>query len=345
MTAAAVVSLFFFQIDALHSLIVFGVAVALTALIVRRLRAGGMPWWLVFLGLIPVVGWIILAALVSRLDGEQTDAGRVKVAKAVVPFVATLVVLALLVVSATLAVGREDTISPEAAESAGPVNLEPSEEDTPGTESLPVPQDALAAEPDPELDPPAPPVEEETLGLEVTAKGFDQLVAGLTVTPEVTAGYDRDLFRHWSDADGDGCDTRREVLIAESVTPVTVGGGCSLSGGEWVSAFDGARTTDPSTFDVDHFVPLKEAWDSGAHAWDNTRRERFANDLDYAGSLIAVSASSNRSKGASDPAEWLPPNASYHCQYVITWVEVKLRWQLSADAAEVAALRKYGARC
>jgi len=110
MTAAAVVSLFFFQIDALHSLIVFGVAVALTALIVRRLRAGGMPWWLVFLGLIPVVGWIILAALVSRLDGEQTDAGRVKVAKAVVPFVATLVVLALLVVSATLAVGREDTI-------------------------------------------------------------------------------------------------------------------------------------------------------------------------------------------------------------------------------------------
>jgi len=135
------------------------------------------------------------------------------------------------------------------------------------------------------------------------------------------------------------------VLIAESVTPVTVGGGCSLSGGEWVSAFDGVRTTDPSTFDVDHFVPLKEAWDSGAHAWDNTRRERFANDLDYAGSLIAVSASSNRSKGASDPAEWLPPNASYHCQYVITWVEVKLRWQLSADAAEVAALRKYGARC
>jgi len=58
-----------------------------------------------------------------------------------------------------------------------------------------------------------------------------------------------------------------------------------------------------------------------------------------------VSASSNRSKGASDPAEWLPPNGGYHCQYVITWVEVKLRWQLSADAAEIAALRNYGARC
>jgi len=352
MTAAAVVSLFFFQIEALHSLIVFGVAVALSGLIVRRLRAGEMPWWLVFLGFIPIVGWIILAALVSHPrpesphpDGEQTEGGRITVARVVLPFVATFVTLALLVASAALAVGREDTTSPEAAESAGPVNLEPSEKDPPGTESLSVPREAPAAEPDPELDPPAPPEEEETLGLEVTVEGFDQLVGRLTVAPEVTAGYDRDLFRHWSDADGDGCDTRREVLIAESVTPVTVGGSCSLNGGEWVSAFDGVRTTDPSTFDVDHFVPLKEAWDSGADAWDETRREGFANDIEYAGSLIAVSASSNRSKGASDPAEWLPPNGGYHCQYVITWVEVKLLWDLSADTVEIAALKNYGAGC
>jgi hypothetical protein len=135
------------------------------------------------------------------------------------------------------------------------------------------------------------------------------------------------------------------VLIAESVTPVTVGGGCSITGGEWVSAFDGVRTTDPSTFDVDHFVPLKEAWDSGADAWDEARREGFASDLEYAGSLIAVSASSNRTKGASDPAEWLPPSAAYHCQYIVTWVRVKLLWDLSADTAEIAALKNYGAGC
>jgi len=208
-----------------------------------------------------------------------------------------------------------------------------------------LPQEEPHADPKPGPDDPAPPLDEQTLGLEFSADGFDQLVARLAVAPEVTAGYDRDLFRHWSDTDGDGCDTRREVLIAESVTLVTVGRGCSLSGGEWISAFDGVSTTDPSTFDVDHFVPLKEAWDSGADAWDSNRRENFANDLGHEGSLIAVSASSNRTKGAGNPAEWLPPNAEYYCQYVSTWVEVKLRWQLSADSAEIAALKKYGVGC
>jgi hypothetical protein len=85
--------------------------------------------------------------------------------------------------------------------------------------------------------------------------------------------------------------------------------------------------------------------DSCAHAWVSTQRQRFAHDLDYAGSLIAVSASSNRSKGARDPAEWLPPNASYRCEYVQIWVEVKLRWNLSVDPAEVSALRSVGDGC
>lgn len=119
------------------------------------------------------------------------------------------------------------------------------------------------------------------------------------------------------------------MLIAESQTPVSVGGGCSLSGGQWYSAFDGVVTTDPSSFDVDHFVPLKEAWDSGAHAWDSGTRQRFANDLDYAGSLIA---------------EWLPM-PSYRCEYVRNWVEVKLRWDLSADPGEINALRSVGSAC
>jgi hypothetical protein len=186
--------------------------------------------------------------------------------------------------------------------------------------------------------PPAPPVAG-------TASGLEGLVSQLRVEPEFVGGYNRDLFRHWIDADGDGCDTRREVLIAESLTPVSVGARCSLSGGSWYSAFDGVSTTDASSFDIDHFVPLKEAWDSGAHGWDSVTRQRFANDLDYAGSLIAVSASSNRSKGASDPAEWMPPNRSYWCVYLVTWVEVKIRWNLSADSSEVAAIRSAGAGC
>ena len=156
----------------------------------------------------------------------------------------------------------------------------------------------------------------------------------MLIAPEHEGGYDRKLFKHWSDIDGDGCDTRREVLIEESLTPITVGSGCSLLGGTWFSAFDGAETNDPSKFDVDHMVPLKEAWDSGAWAWDPQRRQAFANDMSIPESLIAVSASSNRSKGAKDPAEWLPPRKEFHCQYVDAWTKVKKLWDLSMDQAE-----------
>ena len=110
---------------------------------------------------------------------------------------------------------------------------------------------------------------------------------------EQPSGYDRGLFRHWVDSDGDGCDTRREVLITEAVTAPTVGGGCGLSDGVWVSRYDGVTETGTGRgFDIDHLVPLKEAWDSGAHGWDAQTRERFANDLGYEHSLVAVSAGS-----------------------------------------------------
>ncbi len=176
--------------------------------------------------------------------------------------------------------------------------------------------------------------------------GLISLLGGLVVEAEQADGYDRGLFRHWVDADGDGCDTRREVLIAEAVTAPTVGGGCALSDGVWVSRYDSETETGSGRgFDVDHLVPLKEAWDSGAHSWDPATRERFANDLGYEHSLVAVSAGSNRSKGAQDPATWLPPESSQRCWYAAAWVNVKARWDLSVDAAEADTLRSILSDC
>ena len=172
-------------------------------------------------------------------------------------------------------------------------------------------------------------------GAEMT---LGQLLALLTTAPEDRTGYDRSLFRHWIDADGDGCNTRREVLITEAVVPPTVGGGCSLIGGRWVSLYDGLILTDASRLDIDHVVALGEAWDSGASAWSADRRMRFANDMDVPWALIAVSAASNRSKSDEDPADWLPPDSDDLCPFVSAWIAVKVRWDLSVDQREREAL-------
>ena len=181
--------------------------------------------------------------------------------------------------------------------------------------------------------------------VETSASSLSTLIESLEVAEETPNGYDRGLFKHWVDADGDGCNAREEVLIAESLKKVTVGSSCSISGGEWVSAFDLVVTTNPSNFDVDHFVPLKEAWDSGASEWDSATRQSFANDLGYEMSLIAVSASSNRSKSDRDPADWLPPNADYRCEYAVAWAQVKSRWSLSIDPKEKVALLGLADEC
>ncbi len=171
------------------------------------------------------------------------------------------------------------------------------------------------------------------------------LLAQLQVATEHPAGYDRSLFPLWTDSDGDGCNTRYEVLIAEATRRPTIGSGCSLSGGRWFSVYDGVSTTDPSTFDVDHVVPLAEAWQSGAWNWNTDTRTRYANDLGYAADLVAVTAHSNRSKGDREPAGWSPPRASFRCRYYAWWVAVKWRWQLAVNPTEKVWLRNHLAAC
>ena len=171
------------------------------------------------------------------------------------------------------------------------------------------------------------------------------LIAGLTVATEVRTGYDRDLFPLWIDADGDGCNTRYEVLIAEATTAPTVGSGCSLTGGRWYSYYDNAYWTLPADLDIDHMVPLAEAWDSGARSWTTARRQAYANDLGDARPLVAVTDNVNQSKGDRDPAEWMPSYSGATCRYVNEWVADKTRWRLTADSAEKAALTSLAAGC
>jgi hypothetical protein len=154
----------------------------------------------------------------------------------------------------------------------------------------------------------------------------------LVITDDQIGGYSRNLFKHWIDVDKDGCNTRYEVLIAEAVVKPKVGAGCYLTGGRWRSSYDGKVFTNPTGLDIDHMVPLAEAWRSGAWAWTAAQRMDFANDLEDSRSLLAVTASLNRSKGDRDVAAWLPAKAQ--CSYISNWIAVKWRFDLSVDPIE-----------
>ena len=157
----------------------------------------------------------------------------------------------------------------------------------------------------------------------------------LTVAAESHAStYDRDLFPTWITISGT-CDTR-EYVIKRDGTNVVTNSACTATSGNWTSAYDGVTTTNASNFDIDHLVPLAEAWASGAWSWTTAQRQGLANDTTRP-QLIAVSASSNRSKGDDDPAEWLP-QASFQCTYARAWVQVKHYYNLSVDSTEKSAL-------
>lgn len=170
-------------------------------------------------------------------------------------------------------------------------------------------------------------------------------VESVPVADEVREGYDRALFPHWIDADRDGCHTRQEVLLAESVADPQIGERCVLTGGQWHSYYDHVTWDEGSRLDIDHVVALAEAWDSGARSWTTDERRSFANDLGDPRSLVAVTGAVNRSKADQDPATWLPPDPAATCRFLTEWVVVKHRWGLTVDAAEQEALLREVQTC
>ena len=166
------------------------------------------------------------------------------------------------------------------------------------------------------------------------------LLQTVRVENEYQVGYDRALFEHWRDIDGDGCDSRDQVLKRDSISlPQVDPVNCNVIAGDWVSPYDGAKWTNPSDIDIDHVIALKEAWDSGAWAWSAAQRKAFANDTSDSRTLLAVTDSVNQSKSDKDPSNWLPPLQSYTCTYLGNWIAVKVRWSLSMDSSEFGRIK------
>jgi hypothetical protein len=162
-----------------------------------------------------------------------------------------------------------------------------------------------------------------------------QLAKLRVAAPLSEAGYDRDRFPHW-DETGGGCDTRDEILKRDAIR-ISVAAGCAIRSGRWRDPYGGTTTRNWHTLDIDHVVPLANAWRSGAKRWTGKRREMYANDP---GVLLAVTAHLNRQKGDDGPEEWLPPRAAFRVTYAVDWVGIKAHYGLSVTRAEQAALRR-----
>jgi len=168
---------------------------------------------------------------------------------------------------------------------------------------------------------------------EATARS--ELAALRVATDGSSSGYSRDKFPHWNTVSG-ACNTRETVLKRDGSGVVT-DSSCAATSGSWYSPYDGATWSAAADVDIDHVIPLSNAWKTGAASWTTTRRSQFANDLTNP-QLIAVTDNVNQSKGDQTPATWKPSRTAYWCTYSKMWIHVKYRYTLTINSAEKSAL-------
>ncbi|MET8998176.1 HNH endonuclease family protein [Amycolatopsis sp. Hca4] len=155
-------------------------------------------------------------------------------------------------------------------------------------------------------------------------------------------GYSRDEFPHWDKVDAN-CDVREQVLKRDG-KDVKTDAQCAAKSGTWVSPYDGETWHKASDLDIDHVVPLGQAWISGAKSWTRERREQFANDL-VRPQLKAVTDNLNEQKSDKAPDAWKPPLVSYWCTYATDWIVVKRNYGLTITVPEKTALQTMLDRC
>lgn len=150
-------------------------------------------------------------------------------------------------------------------------------------------------------------------------------------------------FGRWIRYKNEGCyNTRTQVLKSFSKTPVQYRNNnpCTVESGYWSDPYSGKVFTKSSDLQIDHMVPLKDAYINGAWKWSKKERCAFANFKSTQFHLIPVDKFENMRKSDRTPADYLPPNPGYVCTYLKNWLEIKLIWNLQMSASEAEAIDK-----
>jgi hypothetical protein len=128
------------------------------------------------------------------------------------------------------------------------------------------------------------------------------------------------------DFDGDCQNTRNEILVATSRTPVryTNPRNCEARTGEWFDEYTGETFTVAAQIDLDHIIPLRYAHNQGGDRWPLNKKVAFANDPM---NLILTERSEIRRKGERGPTRYLPRD-EYQCAYVRQWLAIAEKYDL-----------------
>ncbi len=167
------------------------------------------------------------------------------------------------------------------------------------------------------------------------------LVWSQVVKSDNETQYSRGEFGSaWFDTDGNSCDTRNDVLAAQLENVVKQG--CKVIGGRVNDPYSGQsyEFVVGGAFPIDHVVSLRDAWGSGAWAWTDYQRLRFANDLL---NLQVTTRLMNEQKSDSGPDRWLPPHDQ--CGFVKRYVNIKDTYHLAFTGAQQSAIANVLKHC
>jgi hypothetical protein len=160
-------------------------------------------------------------------------------------------------------------------------------------------------------------------------------------------GYDRSMFMDGWRKEG-SCDKRNIILKRDLRNTAIAENGCVVLSGVLYDPYTAADINfirGPGTSDdvqVDHIVPLSDAWQKGAQDFSYKKRNNFANDPL---NLLAVDGSANLQKSDGDAASWLPPNKIYRCAYAARQIAVKSKYGLWITKAEEDAFSRVLNNC
>ncbi len=140
--------------------------------------------------------------------------------------------------------------------------------------------------------------------------------------------------------DGTCMDTRGKVLVRDSKSNVTYRpNGCTVASGDWDDPYSGKQFSSAADIQIDHFVPLKNAYMTGGFEWNQRKRCLYANYMGNAFHLISVSGRENLKKSDSTPSQYMPSNREYACLYLKQWLQVKVIWELRVTPKEASAIQ------